>query len=94
MTRQTMRSTPPAVAHDRVSVPLISQASSEQSICFAIPDEATDQVVAGLEEEFADELARRDVDRIWAQRGVAIMEASSEFVLSFFSVLTTLISWP
>ncbi len=62
-----------AVARSSVSVLLISQASSEQSICFAIPANKTDWVISSLEQEFADEVGRRDVDRIWAHRPVAIV---------------------
>lgn len=64
-----------AVARGDVSVLLISQASSEQSICFAVPDSATDGVLAGLEAEFVRELERRDIDSIWAQREVSIVTA-------------------
>ena len=38
-----------AVAATRTSVPLITQASSEQSICFAVPTEATERVIEALE---------------------------------------------
>lgn len=62
-----------AVARDGQSVLLISQASSEQSICFAAPDEASEQIIASLEEEFKVELARQDIDRIWAQEPVSIV---------------------
>lgn len=62
-----------AVARSQVSVPLITQASSEQSICFAVPETATQHIIASLEDEFAKELGRRDIDRIWAQRPVAIV---------------------
>lgn len=62
-----------AVARSRVSVLLISQASSEQSICFTIPDDHTDEAIESLEVEFSDELVRRDIDKIWAQRAVAII---------------------
>ena len=62
-----------AVARSRDSVLLITQASSEQSICFAIRDEASERVISALEEEFAVELKRRDIDRIWAQRPLAIV---------------------
>ncbi len=61
-----------AAAND-VSVLLITQASSEQSICFAAPEETTEQVIAGLEKEFEKELDRRDIDRVWAIRPVAII---------------------
>ena len=62
-----------AVARQQVSVLLISQASSEQSICFSIPRGQIEQVVAGLEKEFAVELGRRDIERIYAQHPVAIV---------------------
>jgi aspartate kinase len=62
-----------AVARSKVSVLLISQASSEQSICFAVPNDAADHVIDSLEVEFEDELKCRDVDRIWSQRSVAIV---------------------
>jgi aspartate kinase len=62
-----------AVAREQISVLLISQASSEQSICFAVPAGSTQTVIDGLETEFEDELARRNIDRIWAQEDVAIV---------------------
>lgn len=64
-----------AVAQENVSVLLISQASSEQSICFATPDASAEQVIAALEAAFARELQRQDIDRIWAQHDVAIVTA-------------------
>jgi aspartate kinase len=62
-----------AVARIDVSVLLISQASSEQSICFVVPDEAADAVIASLSAEFNSELLRRDVERIWPLRAIAIV---------------------
>jgi aspartate kinase len=62
-----------AVARANVSVLLISQASSEQSICFAAPAPVVGRVIAGLELEFAAELQRRDIDRIWALQPVSII---------------------
>jgi aspartokinase/homoserine dehydrogenase 1 len=62
-----------AVARDNQSVLLISQASSEQSICFATPDDATKRIIRSLEDEFKVELARQDIDRIWAQEPVSIV---------------------
>ncbi|MEZ4641462.1 MAG: aspartate kinase [Chloroflexota bacterium] len=64
-----------AVAHEEVSVLLISQASSEQSISFATPDAFAEKVLLALEAEFATELQRQDIDRIWAQHDVAIVTA-------------------
>ena len=62
-----------AVARSQISVLLISQASSEQSICFATPQAAAPLVIAGLESEFAAELKRRDIDSIWAMETVSII---------------------
>jgi aspartate kinase len=62
-----------AVASTGTSVPLISQASSEQSICFAIPAESTDQVLQALQKDFAVELSERDIDRLWATDEIAIV---------------------
>jgi aspartokinase/homoserine dehydrogenase 1 len=53
-----------ALAAAHVSVSMISQASSEQSICFTIPGDRADEVVTSLRAAFADELARREVDEI------------------------------
>lgn len=62
-----------AVASTGTSVPLITQASSEQSICFAVQYDAADQVMAALEEAFRNELARRDIDQVWATDEVFIV---------------------
>jgi aspartokinase/homoserine dehydrogenase 1 len=64
-----------AVAATGTSVPLITQASSEQSICFAVPQEATRQVIGSLEQAFASELERCDIDRVWATGEVVIVTA-------------------
>lgn len=62
-----------AVASTGTSVPLITQASSEQSICFAVPAEAASQVLDALQKNFALELSERDIDRVWATEEVAII---------------------
>ncbi|HID87375.1 MAG TPA: aspartate kinase [Anaerolineae bacterium] len=64
-----------AVAGEGISVLMISQSSSEQNICFVIRQEATRRALRALEAAFELELARRNVDRIWAQEGVAIVAA-------------------
>ena len=53
-----------AVARSKTSIVMISQASSEQSICFVVPHAARKIVVDTLEDEFRQEIARRDIDRI------------------------------
>ncbi len=62
-----------AVARLDVSVLLITQASSEQSICFIVPEASAAAVVAGLEAEFAEELKRRDIERVWQRDEIAIV---------------------
>jgi aspartate kinase len=62
-----------AVAKEAVSVLLITQASSEQSICFATNAESAGRVIAGLEAAFSPELLRRDIDSIWQQSSVSIL---------------------
>lgn len=62
-----------AVARLDVSVLLITQASSEQSICFIVPEAAAAAVVGSLEAEFADELDRHDIERIWSRDAIAIV---------------------
>jgi aspartate kinase len=64
-----------AVASQGASVLMISQSSSEQSICFVIPTEAVPAVIRATEEEMALELARRDVDRVWSLDDVVIVTA-------------------
>ena len=64
-----------AVASQGASVLMISQASSEQSICFVIPMDVVGQVIRAIEEEMALELARQDVDRVWSLDDVVIVTA-------------------
>ena len=61
------------IADMGISVPLVTQASSEQSICFAVPSESAPVAIAVLEEEFQVEMLRRDVDRVWATDEVVII---------------------
>lgn len=62
-----------AVASTGTSVPLITQASSEQSICFAVPQKSVEIVLRSLNDAFSRELATRDIDRIWATDEVVIV---------------------
>ena len=64
-----------AVAKVGASVLMISQASSEQSICFIIPTNTTESVTRSLEQEMSLELSRRDIDRVWAQDEIVIVTA-------------------
>lgn len=62
-----------AIASTGTSVPLISQASSEQSICFAVPSDAASMVVKRIQTEFEREITRRDIDSIFPSEEVVII---------------------
>jgi aspartate kinase len=62
-----------AVARENTSIVMISQASSEQSICFVVPSKGADAVVKALEAEFRLELNRRDIDGIRKSDETAII---------------------
>jgi aspartate kinase len=62
-----------AVASTGTSVPLITQASSEQSICFAVPSETAATVVNALQNVFANEIEDEDIDRVWMTEDVSII---------------------
>jgi aspartate kinase len=64
-----------AVASVGANVLMISQASSEQSICFVVPNSTVAGVIAALEDGLGSSLARRDIDRISAREEVVIVTA-------------------
>ncbi len=55
------------------SVSMISQASSESSICFVVPEQEADHAVAALEEAFGPERKMKFVDRIRAEKDLALI---------------------
>ena len=62
-----------AVAREAVNVLMISQSSSEQSICFVVEASSGERALRALHEAFELDLARRNIDRIEAQERVAIV---------------------
>jgi len=64
-----------AVATTGATVPFITEASSEQSLCFAVPVNMTPSVLAVLESSLAHEIEQRNIDRIWASEEVVIITA-------------------
>jgi aspartate kinase len=67
-----------AVAAQGANVLMISQASSEQSICFVVPEPDAAHVVAALEAAFAIEIHRRLIDRVTLEPQVAIVAVVGE----------------
>jgi aspartate kinase len=64
-----------AVASVGANVLMISQASSEQSICFVVQTSTAPAVVHALEEGLGSAIARRDIDQIIAREDVVIVTA-------------------
>jgi aspartate kinase len=66
------------VARLGVSVTMITQASSEQSICFSVPAASGKTVHSALEEEFRREIDREDIDAIELLETCAIVTVIGE----------------
>lgn len=61
-----------AALHARqISVSLISQASSEHSICFSVPEAFTAQARDSLLQEFRDEISHHEIDGVEVSPGMA-----------------------
>jgi aspartokinase/homoserine dehydrogenase 1 len=82
------------LAVHKISVILISQASSEHSICFAIDPRGAENVKAILDAEFATEIAHGHIDNIAIERDLSViatvgegMRKSSGIAGKLFSVL-------
>ncbi len=82
------------LAAHKISVILISQASSEHSICFAIDPRGAENVKTILDREFATEIAHGHIDNIAIERDLSViatvgegMKKSSGIAGKLFSVL-------
>ena len=62
-----------AVHHEGISVSLITQASSEHSICFSVPAESAERARHSLEETFRREIARQEIDGVEVRSGLATL---------------------
>jgi aspartokinase/homoserine dehydrogenase 1 len=60
-----------ALHQQGISVSLISQSSSEQSICFSVPEAAARRARERLSEEFRDQIARQEIDGVDVKPGLA-----------------------
>lgn len=65
-------------AAEQVSVLMISQSSSENSICLVVPAESTQRLRTALERMFSAELRRHDVEQVEVETPVAIVAAVGE----------------
>jgi len=62
-----------ALHREGVSVSLISQASSEHSICFTVPAASADAARTSLRAAFADEIERREIDDVEIESSLATL---------------------
>ena len=62
-----------AVAEVGANVLMISQSSSEQSICFSVPEGDAPAVIRALEKELSSELSRHFIDRVRAHHDIVII---------------------
>ncbi len=62
-----------AIAARGINVVFISQASSEQSICFAVEDQDSDRAVAALREDLAGEIHAGRIQTIEPRAGLSIL---------------------
>ncbi len=67
-----------AIASTGTNISLISQASSEQAICIAVPAAAAERVIAAIQDEFYREIQGKDIDRVWATDEVVILTVVGE----------------
>jgi bifunctional aspartokinase / homoserine dehydrogenase 1 len=67
-----------ALARKSVNIILITQASSEYSICFAIDPKDADKAKAALEEEFENELAAKKIEKIKVEKDLSIIALIGE----------------
>jgi len=66
------------VAAQGANVLMISQASSEQSICFVVPEADAPRVATALEDAFAAEIRRRLIDRVTCEKDIVIVAVVGE----------------
>jgi aspartokinase/homoserine dehydrogenase 1 len=62
-----------ALREEGISVTLISQGSSEHSICFAVPEDSADQVKSVVERAFSVELSQGQVQNVEVTKGCGVL---------------------
>jgi len=67
-----------AVAQEQVNVLMISQSSSEQSICFVVPQDAAARTLQALERAFEYDILRHNIEHAWTNDDVAVLAVVGE----------------
>jgi len=67
-----------SLAEAGINIILITQASSEHTICFAVAPDAADHAKEVIEEEFSLEMQTRYIDRVVVERELSVIAAVGE----------------
>lgn len=67
-----------ALGKEKVNVILITQASSEHSICIAVSDKEAEKAIDAISEEFRKELEEQLIDPLKAESGLCVMAVIGE----------------
>lgn len=67
-----------ALGKEKVNVILITQASSEHSICIAVSDKEAEKAIDAISEEFRKELEEQLIDSLKAESGLCVMAVIGE----------------
>lgn len=70
------------MAENKISVILISQASSEHSICFAVSPEQANEAKSLIEEAFSQEIKHKDIDGVVVQANLSVIAIVGESMKS------------
>ena len=68
------------VSDVQANVLMISQSSSEQSICFVVPNESAQSVIGVLRQEFSQELERGYIEKIYGDPDIVILAAVGQAI--------------
>lgn len=75
-----------AMEQHKISVILISQASSEHSICFCVEEERGEEALKALKEAFAFEIHQEEISQISLEQNVSIVAAVGEGMVGRFGI--------
>jgi aspartokinase/homoserine dehydrogenase 1 len=81
-----------AVAKQSANVLMIAQSSSEQSICFVVPQDKSQAVVKAIKTELEAEFGRQDIERAWADDEVEIIAVVGAGMLTHSGVAARVFS--
>lgn len=81
-----------AMADNGINVLIITQASSESSICVAVPENQGSAALAALEDSFELELSRSTINSVSLQKGMAIVAIVGEGMAMNSGVSSTFMS--